>query len=552
MPRCGKKGPQARRTIPSLAQSAALSALAGLKLPKDIRISPDGLKLTVSSLWIADVGVDHSARQITSGLFRDEKPRWSPDGRYIAFLSDRGSGSSVIYLLGIDVRGGWKDFEWSADGRHIAFIPKDGDDDAKEVDADEQLVFGGDEGSSNQRLRVVDVERRTVRTLTPADQNVALFSWSPNPNSTEIAYTLSNPSLSQSSSSQISSSSLVWAQPERLHFIARPTLPYTQPSVYEARIKSKKYGSYFGWSGEAISLHGARDSVIARVQNPTHESAHALGVANDFTLVLARSSPQVANEVWSVTKERKSRGPVKLSSHNTAFDGFRSKRISTTGPDGWECDGRLFTPKPVSRTRRLPPTVVLVRSQPTLPSFSMGPHLDVAYPTTAGYAVLCPNIRPNVGGGIAERYADVLAILKKAVEENLVDESRITISGWADGGFLSSLALIRNEFSFRAVVCGGCILDWDFVNANSDPSSPGPDAAEDKDDGYVSGEEYLNGGIEKKNTPLLILHSQEDDQVPVSGPLAFWRQRHRWNRPVQMHSVDLWTRVLGLYERHLA
>ncbi|KAL4987776.1 Alpha/Beta hydrolase protein [Aspergillus falconensis] len=551
MPRCGKKGPQAvtealmiysinntrltanRRTIPSLAQSAALSALAGLKLPKDIRISPDGLKLTVSSLWIADVGVDHSARQITSGLFRDEKPRWSPDGRYIAFLSDRGSESSVIYLLGIDVRGGWKDFEWSADGRHIAFIPKDGDDDAKEVDADEQLVFRGDEGSSNQRLRVVDVERRTVRTLTPADQNVALFSWTAARFVFVSAETVSRRTF-------VTVKSFIFAgvgATRRLHFIARPTLPYTQPSVYEARIKSKKYGSYFGWSGEAISLHGARDSVIARVQNPTHESAHALGVANDFTLVLARSSPQVANEVWSVTKERKSRGPVKLSSHNTAFDGFRSKRISTTGPDGWECDGRLFTPKPVSRTRRLPPTVVLVRSQPTLPSFSMGPHLDVAYPTTAGYAVLCPNIRPNVRGGIAERYADVLAILKKAVEENLVDESRITISGWADGGFLSSLALIRNEFSFRAVVCGGCILDWDFVNANSDPSSPGPDAAEDKDDGRTH--RYLSCTVKRTI-------------VPVSGPLAFWRQRHRWNRPVQMHSVDLWTRVLGLYERHLA
>ncbi|KAL6232442.1 hypothetical protein BDW75DRAFT_247175 [Aspergillus navahoensis] len=624
--------------MPSLAQSATLSALADIKLPKDIHISPDGSKVvyvletfstkgrkTVSSLWIADVGVDHSARQITSGLFRDEKPRWSPDGRYIAFLSDRGSGSSVIYLLGIGGFGeaypltddkhvrGVRDFEWSADGRLIAFVGKDGDADGEEVDADEPLVFGGDEeSSSNQRLRVVDVARRSVRTLTPGDQNVALFSWSPSPNSTEVAYTVSSPSPSQFSSSQINLvsvetgtrtsfittknpiTSLVWTQPDRLHFIARPAPPYTQPSVYEARIKSRQYGSYFGWTGEALSLHRSRDSVVARVRHHTHESAHALGVestswpfpsffdseyeiksldafrqpnSDDFTLVLARSSPQVANEVWSVTfKEGKSRGLVKLSSHNSAFDGFRSKRISATGPDGWECDGWLFTPKSVIITRRLPPTVVLVQSHPALPSFSMGSHLDVAYLTAAGYAVLCPNIRPGGGGGISEHYADVLAVLKKAVSDNLVDEARVTISGWADGGFLSSLAVVRNEFSFCAVVCGGCALDWDSVSASDDPSSPGPDAAEDKDDGYVSGEEHLKGAIERKNTPLLVLHGREDDQVPVSGPLAFWRQRQRWNGLVQMvlypnekhvirdrtHLVDLWTRVLGFYERSLA
>lgn len=625
--------------MPSLVQSAALSALADLKLPKDVHISPDGSKVVyalerfsgkgrrpLSSLWIADVGIDHSARQITSGLFRDEKPRWSPDGRFIAFLSDRGGETGVIYLLGI---GGFgeaypltedkdarrvQDFEWSADGRYIAFLSREGGDDEKEVDADEPLVFGEGEENSSQRLRIVDVERRRLRVLTPADQNVTLFSWSPSPNTTELAYTVADPSALHSSSSQIDLlsvetgsrrifistnspiTSLVWTQPNRLHFIARPAPPYRQPSVYEARIKSKQYGSYFGWTGEAISLHRARHSAIARVRNPTHESAHALGVqstawpfssffnsdyeitsfdayrhpdSDDFTLVLARSSPQVANEVWSVIiKDGRSRSLVKLSSHNSAFDGFRSKRISATGPDGWECDGWLFTPKPVTFTRRLPPTVVLLQSHSTLPSFSIGSHLDVAYLTTAGYAVLCPSIRPSGigggGGGINERYADVLLILKKAVSENLVDEFRVTISGWSDGGFLSSLAVIRNEFSFRAVVCGGGVPDWGVVDANSNPLWPRLDA-EDKDDGYVSGEDQSKGGIEK-STPLLLLHGREDDQVPLSRPLAFWRQRQRWNGPVQMvlypkekhvirdrkHLLDLWTRVLGFYERHLA
>ncbi|KAL4919703.1 Alpha/Beta hydrolase protein [Aspergillus aurantiobrunneus] len=622
--------------MPPNPHQAALTALSALKLPKDVHISPDGSKAVyalesfsktdktaVSSLWIAEIGIDHSARQITSGLFRDERPRWSPDGRYIAFLSDRarrGSGG-VVYLLVIGALGeafpvaegvkGVKEFEWSGDGRFIAFASADGEADEEEVEVDEPVVLGGDEADSNRRLRVIEVERRIVRTLTPADQDVDLFSWSPN--SLDIAYTVPDAdagSESHFTSSQINIvcvdsgvtrpfidtkgpiTSLVWSQPDNLHFIARPPPPYSQPAVYEARIRTKQYGSYFGWDGEAVSLHRTRDAVIVRVQNPDHEAAHALGVqsiswpfpsfftseyeitsfnafrrpeSDDFTLVVVRSSPQVANEVWSVTcKQGSGFGLVKLSSHNSGFDGFRSKRIATTNADGWECDGWLFTPKPVAITRRRPPTVVLVQTHPTLPSFSMGPHLDVAHLTAAGYAVLCPNIRPT-NGGIGEGYADTMAILKKAVSENLVDESRVTISGWADGGFLSSLAVIRNEFSFQAVVCGGGVVDWDFVNANSDPFWPVPDIPSLSEDGSMSPGLDTKDGLEKRKTPLLILHGRDDDLVPVSGALTFWRERRRWNGPVQMvlypkekhvirdrkHLVDLWTRVLQFYDRHL-
>ncbi|KAL2783266.1 Alpha/Beta hydrolase protein [Aspergillus keveii] len=642
------------------APNPALSALPSLLLPADISISPSGTQTlyslstfskatrnATSSLWIADIEKDHSARQITSGLFRDEKPKWSPDGRYIAFVSDRAGrgGRRGVYLLPIGGFGeafevsdgeGVKEgegFEWSADGRFIAFVSEGSSSQGAEELGDqsnEPIVFGGEdaEGASNGQLNIIDVERKIVSTLSQPDQNVELFSFSPRTN--EIAYTVSE--IDSNSSSAFSSTrinivdadrgsasrrnfittkspitSLVWSQADKLHFIARSAPPYTSLSVYEARIRTKQYGSYFGWDGEAVSLHKTRDSVVARVQNPHSESAHALGVesvswpfpsfftseyeitsfdafrhtdSDDFTLVVARSSPSVANEVYSVTcKQGGGYGYVKLSSHNARFDGFRSKRVSATGADGWECDGWLFTPKPVTITRKLPPTVVLVQSHPTLPSFSMGPHLDVAHLTAAGYAVLCPTLRPTPGSGsgtgIGDRYADVIAILKKAVVQGLVDESRVTISGWSDGGFLSSLAVIRNEFSFRAVVCGGGVVDWDFVSANSDPFWPAPDVPDfspRKGGDVARGRESVRGvdgasaKSEKRKTPLLILHGRDDDLVPVSGPLAFWREKQRWNGPVQMvlyprekhvirdskNLVDLWTRVLQFYDKHLA
>ncbi|CAK7230753.1 hypothetical protein SEUCBS140593_007694 [Sporothrix eucalyptigena] len=42
-----------------------------------------------SSIWVADVGKAHSARRITDGTFDDRSPKWSNNGKYIVFVSNR-------------------------------------------------------------------------------------------------------------------------------------------------------------------------------------------------------------------------------------------------------------------------------------------------------------------------------------------------------------------------------------------------------------------------------------------------------------------------------
>src|SRR6476659_1429508 len=56
-----------------------------------------------SALWL--MPVDHSApaRKLTAGTKKDRDPRFSPDGKRVAFVSDR-DGAPQIYLL--DLAGG--------------------------------------------------------------------------------------------------------------------------------------------------------------------------------------------------------------------------------------------------------------------------------------------------------------------------------------------------------------------------------------------------------------------------------------------------------------
>ena len=113
---------------------------------EDPQISPDGtwvafVKLTVDqahngyhrALWLVPTS-GGEPRQFTSGTHQDHSPRWSPDGRQIAFVSTRADNNKPqIYLIGLnggearkltDMRQGATDPAWSPDGTRIAFLSR--------------------------------------------------------------------------------------------------------------------------------------------------------------------------------------------------------------------------------------------------------------------------------------------------------------------------------------------------------------------------------------------------------------------------------------------
>ena len=180
-------------------------ALFELEVPKNIKISPDGSQVVyqlqapfrkgkhaLSSIWLADVHKEHSARQLTSGLFNDKEPQWSPDGQTIAFISDRAKQgeSSAIYLIrpdggeayaitGGDNKKGIASFKWSPSDQFIAFLSADeesAEDKKKKDDGDDADVYG--EKWEYNRIKLVHVATRVVETPSKSDEHVMECVWS--------------------------------------------------------------------------------------------------------------------------------------------------------------------------------------------------------------------------------------------------------------------------------------------------------------------------------------------------------------------------------------
>lgn len=110
------------------------------------RVDPKSEK-KYSNLWMASVSKG-SPHQFTYGDRSDTQPKWSPDGKRIAFLSNRDDEKqNQVYVIGFDggeaacltdFKGTIGAFEWSPDGRRIVCQIRKKDAEEIEREKDEQ------------------------------------------------------------------------------------------------------------------------------------------------------------------------------------------------------------------------------------------------------------------------------------------------------------------------------------------------------------------------------------------------------------------------------
>ena len=145
----------------------------------------------VTQLYLAREG--QQPRQLTFGEQSSYSPRWSPDGRYIAFVSRR-SGRANLFVMHADGGEAWaltcfdksdvSNPQWSRDGQQIAFVmsPVPSEDKQKRTKArDDAQVW--DQGHTMAQLFVLpfSIAPRTApeaRQVTQGTFQVLTFDWS--------------------------------------------------------------------------------------------------------------------------------------------------------------------------------------------------------------------------------------------------------------------------------------------------------------------------------------------------------------------------------------
>jgi dipeptidyl aminopeptidase/acylaminoacyl peptidase len=459
--------------------------------------------------------------QVTSGPFDDASPAWSPDGRTIAFVSNRTlpdpdrSQNADIFV--VQARAGEVP-------RAVATGP--GEDTAPSFSPDGKwiaYVAGGDPkdlwyGASH--LALAPVAGGPSRPLTTdLDRNVT----SPRitPDGRAVLFLLED-----------------------------------RGNRHLARVPAE------GGSVERV-VEGERD-------------VQAFDVGPGGEVVVLESSVHQPPEVSAVAGN----GLRRLTHANDDFLKTvalgRVERFQATSRDGTVVDGFLTLPPGYAAGARIP-AILRIHGGPA-DQFSTAFELEWQVLAARGYAVIAANPRGSTGRGTAysraiwadwgnKDYEDVMAAVDHVVGTGVADPDRLGVGGWSYGGILTDYVITKTG-RFKAAVSGASIANYlagygtDHYQYEYEVEIGLPWKARDLWLGLSS--PFFE--IEKVTTPTLFLCGALDVNVPLLNSEQLYQALRRVGRvetelvvyPDQWHAIetpsyrkDRWERYLAWYDRFL-
>jgi dipeptidyl aminopeptidase/acylaminoacyl peptidase len=372
-------------------------------------------------LYVFDVGAE-TLTQITSGDADDRSPAWSPDGRLLAFVSNRTEDQDANYDTNI----------W---------------------------VVASDNPDLGKTL--IQVTRNPGADEQPA--------WSPD--GKWIAY-VSNPHPE-----------LLWYATEQLSLIPAPSTSRaeTEPRLLIEKLDRNARGPAFAPDSSAIYFlledsgerHLARvavkDAALTRpIAGPRSVGSFAVGKTGVIAALI--SEPKLPYEIFLL--ERGKDAPRQLTTVNKkVLDGLRladMEEVHFTSADGTPIEGFLVKPPAFSPELQYP-GMLRIHGGP-VSQFSKSWSFEAQLFAANGYVVIMVNPRGSSGYGQDFSRAifadwgnkdvqDVLAGVDYAVAQGYVDPDRLGVGGWSYGGMMTNY-VISQTTRFKAAISGAGGALW--------------------------------------------------------------------------------------------
>ena len=324
-----------------------------------------------------------------------------------------------------------------------------------------------------------------------------------------------------------------------------------------------------------IDAGDGRWSKIADVQAPWQ----AFNVAAGGTIAYVGMRSDAPAEIWSIA-DGKVRALTSTNPQVAHWARGQLREISwNSSGDGLLVHGLLMLP-PDYRPGVPLPTLVQIHGGPAWAWWSgwLGSwHEWAQLLSSHGYAVLMPNPRGSEGQGgkfteLARNdwggadYQDVLDGLDKIIEEGIADPDRVAIGGWSYGGYLSAWAVTQDD-RFRTAIVGAGVIDIGAMALTTDTPDYLPGYFGDPAANRVAYDRHSPiRYADKVKVPVLILHGEQDQRVPIALGKQFYGALRSNGTPVEMvryprephwfhereHGRDVLERVLGWLDENLA